>query len=897
MDVIQGMLNLVTAPPGNLYYHLVLLFVLQIFLAVGWGEWRRAGNARHFAAAAGMLATRLVLIGVSGLTGTGSLSPNVVLPPLERWMDLVLIVLAAWAFLPILRRARIAGRGVLAVLLLGSGLAYVFLALYWAPAAAQGIIYNATRHAGVWEWGSILLAFLTLLAFLIWPQPGSGLAVAAVLAWLVGHTVQAILPPITPYLAGAARLANLIALPLLTAQAFGDALQFAPAPSPAPGPAIPLRLLELARRVEQARDPEAALSTSLPEIVQFLGATAGAIGLPATSVTPGVRIIGTFPKDVSSGPITFPLDRHPSLTSATQMGEPQRPSSEETASILRRLGFRDPLSLLVVPMTDEETVGLLLLGWPPTSLPRSEEEMAVIRAAGAVLGRALGNAGRRRTVERRAEQLAMTLREREAERAERTATLQEELERARQEAQEFARRIGSLEEEATRHRKRADELAELLRLRDEQAQEAGAAISQIALYEEEIRHLAEERAAIEAERDQLAQQVQELEAEVSRLRGELEAARAQVGTAAPSPTSAPAPTMAAISGTLIADGRGNIVLADPVACQILGRTQENILGMPLNALFPDPMWARAVVELMTGQTADGTTASVTLQHRERLVRASLARMSGSSGTLGYSVLLHSETPPEEERREMLASLANELRTPMTSIVGYTDLLLGESVGILGEMQRKFLQRVKANIERLSSLINDLIEITALDTGRIELVPEPIDLINVIEEAIMGLSARFRERDLTVRLDMALELPPIRADRDALYQIMLHLLSNACQCSRSGTEIVVTGHLEEAERGLPPYLHVSVRDTGGGIAPEDRPRVFQRFYRADKPLIPGLGETGVGMAIAKALVEAHGGRIWVESEMGVGSTFHFILPVTGPDCEMSPCAKSVGRNRQ
>lgn len=879
MDVIQEMLSLVTAPPGNLYYHLTLLFIIQVLLAVGWVEWRRTGNACPFAAAAGMLATRVVLIGVSGLIGTGSLSPTVVLPPLERWMDLVLIILAAWTFVPILRRVRVAGRVVLAALLFGSSLAYVFLALYWAPMAAQGIVYNATRHAQVWEWVSILLAFLAFLMFLVWPQPGSGLAVAAMMAWIVGHTVQAVLPPITPYLAGAVRLANLIALPLLTAQAFGDVLQFAPAP--ALGPTIPLRLLELARQVEQARDIEAALSSSLPEMVRFLGATVGAIGLPAPGATPGVRIIGTFPKGTPSAPIVFPLDRYPSLASAIQMGEPQQPSDEETTSILRRLGFR-ALSLLVVPMTDKETVGLLLLGWPQNSAPPSEEEMAVVRTAGAVLGSALGSVSHRRVLERKAEQLAMTLREQEVERAERMATLQEELERARQEAQEFARRVGLLEEETARHRKRADELAELLRLREEQAQKASAAVSQIALYEEEIRQLAEERAAIEAERTQLTQRVQELEAEVSRLRGELEAAPVKVGTEAPAPSPAPAPELAAGSGTIIADDRGNVVLADPIACHLLGQTPEEILGTPLNALFPDPMWARAVVELMTGQTADGTTASVTFQYSGRLVRASLAQMSSSCGAAGYVALLHPETSPEEERREMLASLANELRTPMTSIVGYTDLLLGESVGILGEMQRKFLQRVKANIERLSSLINDMIDITALDTGRIELVPEPVELINVMEEAITGLSARFREQDLTVRLDMALELPPIRADRDALYQIILHLLSNACQCSRSGTEIVVTGHLEEAERGLPPYLHVSVRDTGGGIAPEDRPRVFQRFYRADKPLIPGLGETGVGMAIAKALVEAHGGRIWVESEMGVGSTFHFILPVTGPD---------------
>jgi len=878
MDVMQGLLNLVTAPPGNLYYHLALLFVLQILLAVGWGEWRRTGNARRLSTAAGMVATRVVLIGASAWASSSSFSPTAVLPPLERWMDLVLIILAAWAFLPIPRRARVAGQATLAALLLGSALAYVFLALYWVPAASAGIIYNATRHARVWEWGSILLAFLALLGFLVWPQPGRGLAIAAILAWLAGHTIQAVLPPITPYLAGAVRLANLIALPLLTAQAFGDVLQWAPAPSP--GPALPLRLLELARQVEGARDAEAALTSVLPEVLRFLGATAGGIGLPAAGVTPGVRVIATFPREGSPSPKVLPLDQYPSLVSATQTGRPQPLTGEESTVISRRLGFREPLSLLVVPMTDEEPVGLLLLGRPQGSAPFSEEEMSLARTVGMVLGSALGNASRRRMVERKAEQLAVALREQEAERAERTATLQEELERARQEAQDFARRVQSLEEEAARHRKRADELAALLRMREEQVQEAGTAAAQIAVYEAEIRHLAEERAAIEAERAQLAQRVQELETEVARLQEKLEAALSSVRQETPVPGTAP--ERAASSGTIIADDRGTVVLADPVACQVLGQTQEGMLGMPLNALFPDPMWARTVGELMTGRTANGTTASVTLQYNGRLVRASLARMSSSGGVTGYIVLLHPETSPEEERREMLASLANELRTPMTSIVGYTDLLLGESVGILGEMQRKFLQRVKANIERLSSLINDLIEITALDTGRIELVPEPIDLINVIEEAIMGLSARFREQDLTVRLDMALQLPPIRADRDALYQIMLHLLSNACQCSRPGTEIVVTGHLEEAEKGLPPYLHVSVRDTGGGIAPEDRPRVFQRFYRADKPLIPGLGETGVGMSIAKALVEAHGGRIWVESEMGVGSTFHFILPVTGPE---------------
>jgi signal transduction histidine kinase len=250
---------------------------------------------------------------------------------------------------------------------------------------------------------------------------------------------------------------------------------------------------------------------------------------------------------------------------------------------------------------------------------------------------------------------------------------------------------------------------------------------------------------------------------------------------------------------------------------------------------------------------------------------------------------------------MALSLIHELRTPMTSITGYTDLLLSESVGILGEGQRQFLQRVKANIERMGGLLNDLVKVAAIDTGQISLSPQPVDLINVIERAIMSLSAQFSERELAVRMDMPSELPPVHADQDSLYQIVLHLLSNACQCSKPGTEILVGARLEEYDdhvERLPDYLLVSVTDTGGGIAPEDQRRVFQRLYRADNPLIAGLGDTGVGLSITKSLVEAQGGRIWVESEMEVGSTFSFILPLSSEDDGARPPeAGSAGVERQ
>jgi signal transduction histidine kinase len=277
----------------------------------------------------------------------------------------------------------------------------------------------------------------------------------------------------------------------------------------------------------------------------------------------------------------------------------------------------------------------------------------------------------------------------------------------------------------------------------------------------------------------------------------------------------------------------------------------------------------------------GDVTAVSLNLGERTVYAELARLPQSEHWPGRLAAMFYLAEGATIQSEMVASLVQELRTPMTSIAGYTDLLLGEKTCILGESQRQFLLRVEANIGRMEGLLNDLIRATAVDVGQIELAPEPVDLRDIIDSVLDSLSARFDEKELNVQSDLAPDLPPVQADRDSLYQVVLNLVSNAALASRPGTEIQLLGREEqpnEVEK-LPPHLLVSITDTGGGIAPEDQRHVFQRFYRADNPLIEGLGETGVGLSVAKALVEAHGGRIWVESEMGAGSTFSFILPLS------------------
>ena len=212
-------------------------------------------------------------------------------------------------------------------------------------------------------------------------------------------------------------------------------------------------------------------------------------------------------------------------------------------------------------------------------------------------------------------------------------------------------------------------------------------------------------------------------------------------------------------------------------------------------------------------------------------------------------------------------------------------MLSESAGILGALQRKFLERVKTSNERLRSLLDDLIQITSLQHNPLELSSQPVEMNAVIDQAIAETSAQIREKNITLRVDMPEELPQIEADRDALQQIVVHLLQNAGLATPVEGTITIRARLEDSEPKSPCLL-LQVTDTGGGIAAEDLPRVFARQYRAENPLIQGVGDTGVGLSIAKTLVEAHGGRIWVESKIGQTTTFSMLLPIH-PHRDISP----------
>ena len=172
--------------------------------------------------------------------------------------------------------------------------------------------------------------------------------------------------------------------------------------------------------------------------------------------------------------------------------------------------------------------------------------------------------------------------------------------------------------------------------------------------------------------------------------------------------------------------------------------------------------------------------------------------------------------------------------------------------------------------------------------------EAVDLNYVIDEAISDTRNQLQERRIVVRVDFPDDLPQIIADRDALEQVLIQLLKNAGTATPVNGEIFLRVSIHQKEDAQ-DYVLMQVADQGGGIPKEDIPRVFSRMYRADNPLIQGIGDTGVGLSIVKALVEAHNGRIWVDTELGKGSTFSLLIPLTNGNIESDDIPSSEGNS--
>jgi two-component system phosphate regulon sensor histidine kinase PhoR len=260
---------------------------------------------------------------------------------------------------------------------------------------------------------------------------------------------------------------------------------------------------------------------------------------------------------------------------------------------------------------------------------------------------------------------------------------------------------------------------------------------------------------------------------------------------------------------------------------------------------------------------------------ERWLRVNAAVISNSAGEPeGMIMVFHDLTrlkQLERTREEFVANVSHELRTPLSLIKGYVETLL-DGARNNPEVSERFLRIIERNTNRLDLLIQDLLTISALESGRIKLNLQAVDLHTVADKVLSDLHSRAENKNVT----LVNELPvfPTHADANRLDQVLANLVDNAIKYGRTGGKVSIGGKKLDDGR-----LEIFVQDDGPGIPAEALDRVFERFYRVDKARSRDQGGTGLGLSIVKHIVQAHGGEVRVESELGKGATFFFTLPVS------------------
>ncbi|MAT43401.1 MAG: hypothetical protein CL609_13775 [Anaerolineaceae bacterium] len=233
------------------------------------------------------------------------------------------------------------------------------------------------------------------------------------------------------------------------------------------------------------------------------------------------------------------------------------------------------------------------------------------------------------------------------------------------------------------------------------------------------------------------------------------------------------------------------------------------------------------------------------------------------------------------KSEFVSFVAHELKNPMTSIKGYTELLAAGAVGAVNEAQGNFLGTIRSNIERMNTLVSDLNDLSKIEAGRLRLEFKAISVQDVVEEVIRSTKRQIEDKQQQLVLELNDELPPIWADSTRLAQVVVNLVSNAHKYTESGGQIYISAEVSDNqwdEDGAEKVVHLWVKDSGIGISEEDQKKIFTKFFRSEDPKTREVAGTGLGLNITRSLVEMQGGKIWFESQHRKGTTFHITIPV-------------------
>ena len=354
---------------------------------------------------------------------------------------------------------------------------------------------------------------------------------------------------------------------------------------------------------------------------------------------------------------------------------------------------------------------------------------------------------------------------------------------------------------------------------------------------------------------------------------------------------------AVADGVLVTDNKNTITLFNQSAQQILDLERDAVVDQSLDTFIgifgsaaqawmeTIQQWARDPASFQSGDTYG---ERITLDNK-RVVSIHLAPVMMRNEFLGTVSIFRDITHQVEVDRlksEFVATVSHELRTPMTSIKGYVEVLLMGAAGPLNEQQTSFLDVVKANTERLNILVNDLLDVSRIEAGKVTLSIQMLDLAEIAHEVVQEQrrQATDDEKTITITLEVEENLPRVPGDPERVHQIFANLVNNAYYYTPANGQITITIHQVNGN------VQIDVKDNGIGISPKEQKRIFERFYRGEDPMVLATPGNGLGLSITQQLVKMHHGDIWMESNgvPGDGSVFHVALPLqTTEDEEDQP----------
>jgi len=338
-------------------------------------------------------------------------------------------------------------------------------------------------------------------------------------------------------------------------------------------------------------------------------------------------------------------------------------------------------------------------------------------------------------------------------------------------------------------------------------------------------------------------------------------------------------------GVLVTDAEGLVQMGNPALRRMFGLT-EIALGLPILENFRHNKLHESIEKVLREKKTDLVELQVFGEGFEKNLRVQTAPLISESKLQGAVSVFSDITEVrklENARKEFVANVSHELKTPLTSIRGFAETLQHQAAKC-DDTTIRFIERIESNAMQLQNLIEDLLDLSRIESGRRELILQTVELRDLVLKVTDDFRERLEQNQMKVelRIDHSLK---VRAEPRALEQIFRNLIDNAIKYSPAGGALIIEAGRIEKDGNRNCYYEVSVTDHGLGIPNEDLPHIFERFYRVDKARSRALGGTGLGLAIVKHLVQAQGGQVGVESEVGQGSRFFFTLTAAEQNQEL------------